>query len=201
VDARIEATRRQLKGAILVIAAQRDVNTITVAELARAAGIDRSTFYSHASSPLELLERVLSEDLDPLRVEIEQVLEQAPWSLAEVGARLTARLIDHVERYDAVYADRAGGSPSSALHTVLSGHMRVSLEVLFAHLGAMDDSSPLASAYMAAFIAHGIVGAVSVWLATPAPRDRAHLESVLDLVYSLWLLPASDQHQKEVNPR
>ncbi|PJJ62416.1 AcrR family transcriptional regulator [Compostimonas suwonensis] len=196
MDARIEATRRRLHEAILRLTARKDVSTISVAELAREAGIDRSTFYAHAASPVDVLRSALSEDLDPLRVEADELVDGTPDAFADAGRMLNARLIDHLERYEAVYADRASGRPSSALHTVLSDHVRTSLELVLGHLadlgtGRAQTGTELDRSYLAAFIAHGIVGAISVWLNTPAPRDPRQLEAVLDLVYSSWLLPGA----------
>ncbi|MFC4244756.1 TetR/AcrR family transcriptional regulator [Gryllotalpicola reticulitermitis] len=186
-----------------MLAARKDIGTVTVAELARAADIDRSTFYSHASSPTELLLDVLREDLDPLRVEADESLDGSPETVAQIGRGLNARLVDHVERYEAIYADRDGGRPSSALHTVLSGHVRTSLELVFRHLGAptAEGDAQVGTEYLAAFVAHGVVGAVSVWLSEPAPRDRTRLEAVLGIVYSAWIVPAATRRTATEPPQ
>lgn len=201
VDARIEATRARLRAALLNLATRKDVGAISVAELARAAGIDRSTFYSHARSPAVLLAEFLAEDLDPLRVAVEQTLDLAPQTLGIVGNAMNARLVDHVERYAAVYVDRGNGRINSALYAVLSNHTRASLEKVFTHLPAQPplrgpSTSPLPAdvddrRYLAAFLAHGIIGTVSTWLAEPEPRDRRRLERALEVVYSAWLVPAA----------
>ncbi|MBM9510654.1 TetR/AcrR family transcriptional regulator [Actinacidiphila acididurans] len=201
MDARIEATRQRLREAIFELAAEKDVSAISVAELSRAAGIDRSTFYGHADSPAGLLAVLLAEDLEPLRVAVEETLESAPGTLAAVGEQLNARLVDHVERHAAIYADRGdGGRINFALYSVLSGYTRTALESVFGHLaeaGAPVPPSADDRRYLAAFVAHGIVGAITTWLAEPEPRDRTRLERVLGLVYTNWLVPAASAIEGE----
>jgi AcrR family transcriptional regulator len=194
MDIRIEATQRELKKAILSLAAQKDVGAITVAELACAAGIDRSTFYAHASSPADLLLGVLLEDLDPIRLE---VLDHSPKAFAEAGRQLSRQLVEHIERYAAIYGERDSTRPNSALHTVLSTRFRESLELIFEHFkGARGTDSALEPRYLAAFIAHGIVGLVATWLNEPAPRNRAKLEAMFGVVYSTWVAPGRRPQQR-----
>ncbi|HEY0246924.1 MAG TPA: TetR/AcrR family transcriptional regulator [Gryllotalpicola sp.] len=192
-DARIEATRRRLREAVFALASVKDIGDVTVAELARAAAIDRSTFYAHADSPAELLTGFLREELDPLRVAVEQTLDSAPATLATVGEELNARLVDHVERNAALYADRGNGHPNAALHGALGAYTRTALEHVFEHLHAQGAPVPASAderRYLAAFVGYGIVGAIATWLSEPEPRDRARLERALGLVYSSWLVPA-----------
>ncbi len=67
VDARIVHTTAALREAILRLAADRPVSSITVADVTRAAGINRATFYSHAVSPGSLLADALTPELDRIR--------------------------------------------------------------------------------------------------------------------------------------
>ncbi len=199
MDVRIEATRRELRKAILSLAAQKDVSAITVAELASTAGVDRSTFYAHASSPTDLLLGVLLEDLEPIRL---GVLNRSPEAFAEAGRQLSKQLVAHIERYAAIYAERDGARPNSALHCVLSIRFRESLEMIFKHfkgargMHSAEAGSALKPGYLAAFIAHGIVGLVATWLAEPTPRDHAKLEAMFDVVYATWVAPGPRLQRK-----
>jgi AcrR family transcriptional regulator len=200
VDARIKATRARLRKVILELASEKDVSAITVAEIARAADIDRSTFYTHAGSPIELLEGILLDDLDPLRAEVEAVIDREPSSLAEVGPRLNARLVDHVERNAAIYLPHGDG-PSTALHIVLGQHTRRALRQVFEHLSETSSAAArFDTDYLAGFVGQGVVGVISVWLSEEAPRDRARLEAALALVYEIWLIPAANRQDHPAAP-
>src|SRR5579875_2167271 len=67
VDARQEKTLASLSGTVLQLAAAGPITDVTVSGLAAAAGVHRSTVYTYASSPTELLRRVLRAELDELR--------------------------------------------------------------------------------------------------------------------------------------
>ncbi|AYG04658.1 TetR/AcrR family transcriptional regulator [Gryllotalpicola protaetiae] len=194
VDARVEATRARLRTAVFELASAKDIADVSVAELARAADIDRSTFYSHASSPTELLSGFLGDELDPLREAVESTLDEVPDTLAAVGAQLNGRLIDHLERNTALYSQH-DGRPNTALHLTLGAYTSGALEQVLEHLHAQGASGPASvdeRRYLASFIGYGVVGAVATWLAEPEPRDRSRLERALGLVYSAWLVPAAE---------
>jgi hypothetical protein len=45
------------------------------------------------------------------------------------------------------------------------------------------------AALYAAFIAHGVAGAVEVWLQQPAPRDEHMLLAAAEAMYPAWYAP------------
>ena len=55
VDARARRTRRSLARALIVLAPQRGLDAVKVGELARTAGVGRSTFYAHYASKGDFL--------------------------------------------------------------------------------------------------------------------------------------------------
>ncbi len=57
-DLRVRHTKQLLKTALLKIIREKSINKITVTELCREAHINRNTFYSHYSSPVELLDEI-----------------------------------------------------------------------------------------------------------------------------------------------
>ncbi|MFT4305577.1 MAG: helix-turn-helix domain-containing protein, partial [Microbacterium sp.] len=61
MDPRRQRTRERLRGAVLELAAAKPIERVTVAELARAAGVMRDTVYRHTPGPVELLAEVLGE--------------------------------------------------------------------------------------------------------------------------------------------
>ena len=67
MDARIERTTESLRAAILRLASEQHVDSLSVSEVAAAANIHRATFYDHAKNPAQLLARVIREELAELR--------------------------------------------------------------------------------------------------------------------------------------
>src|SRR5690625_7649363 len=59
MDPRIARTHQALREALMALARERDVDEISVAEIAEVAGINRSTFYQHYRDKGVLLADVL----------------------------------------------------------------------------------------------------------------------------------------------
>jgi AcrR family transcriptional regulator len=198
VDARQRKTRAKLAEVILRLAAERSASELTVSEITVAAGINRSTFYQHASSPMELLEDILREQLDeirnrflPLRPASSGVIPVSPAAIRDV----TAAVIEHVGAHSALYTRALGAtSGASSLHPLLSRHFAESVTQLLSEHGVEipTGESPDAAqkAYVAEsaarFIADGTVGAIDVWLRTPEPRNVDSFLAVYRLIMPAW---------------
>jgi AcrR family transcriptional regulator len=192
MDARQIRSRNALKAAILELATERPVDSLTVSEVAERAKVHRSTFYEHAASPVELLESVLRDELDAVREKNLAATEDA--DAAAIVTATTEAVLSHVDRYDVIY-DRGLGanSGSGSLHSLLSEHFlessrqlqeRDAFSVPLRIDGMANDA---VREGVAAYVAGGAVGAMRVWLTLPKPRDsRSFLELFTALVPSWW---------------
>lgn len=61
IDRRSSRTRRKLSFALMDLAAARDVEALSVGELAREAGVGRSTFYAHYAGKDDFIFRSFAE--------------------------------------------------------------------------------------------------------------------------------------------
>lgn len=194
MDARQVKTAARLKEVILALAKDRPTNELTVSEVTAAAGINRSTFYQHATSPTDLLEKVLRLELDAIRAEY---LTSTPEKIDPEAISLTTRaVLVHVEEHAAIYQRGLGASSGSAsLHPLLSGHFAESMEFLFDRHGIeLPQVAPGAVATTdllrhsaARFIADGVVGVIDVWLRTPHPRSINDFSAVYTTLVPAWL--------------
>jgi AcrR family transcriptional regulator len=185
VDARARRSFDRLSAAVLDLAAAKPPEAMSVAEIARAAGVHRSTFYEHSDSPSTLLRAVLRGELDEARERHLGGEHPRDWAVA-VGAT-TRDVLRHLEAHRAVYL-RSFDSPADAsLRSLLGEHFRASI-VLLAEHGAFR--SPVADVELVArYVADGTVGAVSVWLSGAGPRDpEAFLRDFARLVPPWWPL-------------
>src|SRR5882757_5725196 len=83
-DPRSLRSQAALSRAILTLAAQQPVTEVTITALCQEAAVTRRTFYNHAGSPVELLEQVLTAELDQIgaRMRAETALPDVDLSLA-----------------------------------------------------------------------------------------------------------------------
>lgn len=188
VDPRAARSRARLAAAVLELASHRPIGEVTVAELASAADVNRSTFYQHASSPAALLRSVLTDELDAIR---DEYLVDAG-SDAAIGTALrevTTAVLAHVEEHAAIYLRGLGPESSEAsLHRMLIDQFAGSAQLLIErhrievpHTHGKPIAKQLAMRYLAA----GTVGAVEAWLTGPEPRSP---QSFLD-DYAMMLPP------------
>lgn len=179
-----------LREAVFAVARTAPIETATVAQVAREAGISRATFYNHADSPRQLLVRHLTLELDVVRSGFLDGAERMP--LRDAWAESEDHLLEHVQRHDVIYRiDLLADEPGSGrvLGRMLADHIEGSLEE-FARLDdtAEGESGTLPRRMAAAFVAHGSVGAIARWLESPAPRDPAVARTALMSSIPEWWL-------------
>ena len=190
MDARQRKTRAALTTAVLELATDRSISDVTAAQIATRAGVHRSTFYEHASSPIDLLEVALREQLDTVRERFLVDLEPADASRAL--SETTDAVLRHVEQHESIYRRGLGeGSGGGSLHSMLSSHFEQSSRLLLAQRslripGVAGVSSETVRDTVARYVADGTVGAIEVWLRSPAPRDRAAFLRLFSMLTPEW---------------
>lgn len=60
-DRRFERTKRAIRGAFEQLVAEKEVNAITISEIAKTADINRKTFYSHYAGIYQLIQEIEDE--------------------------------------------------------------------------------------------------------------------------------------------
>ncbi|WP_374009965.1 TetR/AcrR family transcriptional regulator [Leifsonia sp. LS-T14] len=187
MDARQQKTLARLSAVVLDLATQGPVTEVSVSALAAAAGVHRSTVYEYATSPADLLERVLRSELDELRAEYLVGVE--PSDAADAVTGVTRAVLRHVDAHDVIYRRGLGAeSGAASLHAMLSEHFQSSVELLLEQhslvVPASDDTDRRA---IARWLADGTIGAIDVWLSRPRPRDvDAFLALVGRLTPAWW---------------
>ncbi|MCQ4214747.1 TetR/AcrR family transcriptional regulator, partial [Streptomyces longispororuber] len=142
VDVRVQRTRARLREAVLRLATEQPVEDISVADLVRAARVNRTTFYKHADSPAAVLAQVLYEDLDQVRSKwIDDTLTSG-LPAHEVWERASTALIGHLGRHDALYTVGLVGRRSPVLHRLLVDHFIASVRTLLERQPEMLPAAP-----------------------------------------------------------
>jgi len=190
VDARILHTTAALREAILRLAADRPVSEITVADVTRAAGINRATFYSHAVSPGSLLADVLTPELDRIREDDADARRTAADrgagadELAAITRRGINAVVEHVVTHRDIYSKALPDPNDASLHRLLVEHFTVSSAQHIRSLTG-EHRPELLDDVAAGFVAQGFVGAIEAWLAG-ARRSRKALVDTIVLSFPSW---------------
>lgn len=175
--------KRRLYAAVLALAAEGPIEQFTATDIARAAGVHRSTFAEYATSGADLLRAALREQLDDIRA---RFLTGPGASAPEAATATTRGVLAHVEEHHAIYhrglVDVGGGD----LHGMLAEHFRDSvreLEIAGAvhpPFDAPGASRQFLEESTARFIASGSIGILEAWLREPAPRNPDHFVAAFD---------------------
>jgi len=190
-DVRRERTRSRLKKVVLQLARQGDISSTPISEVSRRAGIYRTTFYSHAETPMEFLIKILREDLDEIRSKTISEGRGKGTVSHELAHMRLSDLVDHVIEHEDIYGWPDCASSTFALRTVLASHIEESFRgVLSDGLVMTPSKRSEDTAMYSGYFAHGITGAIAAWLRLPKPRDRASLMDAIEAMYPPWFAPA-----------
>lgn len=191
-DARFVRVEQKLHSTAIALAALTPVEKLSVADVAKKAGVNRTTFYNHADSPAQLLQAALRNELDAMRAAFLETSESEIVNFRAVWTAAAHETATHVERFDPIYAHdfaTANGGPISAL---LSQHIAESMRLLFDRrpdlLPPHDDldSAFLRTAYSASLGA-GLTAVLREWRRMGGMNVDDYVAAVLDTL-PLWML-------------
>lgn len=167
-DPRALRTRQKLVDAFHAAIVESDPAEMSVASLTRAAGVNRTSFYSHFASPEDLAIHALSELFDV--VGDADIVRRAGHSVpAEEASRRALRdIAGFVYERRASYARVLG--PGSAPR-LLQAVSEAFTERTVASLERIDTRPPEADVRVTArFLAGGVLGVIGAWLSDEQSR-------------------------------
>jgi AcrR family transcriptional regulator len=166
-DPRAVRTRQKLIGAFHAAVAESDPAAMSVAALARAAGVNRTSFYSHFASPDDLAIHALSELFDV--VKDADILMRAGRAVPgeEASRRALRDIVGFVCERRGTYARVLGPGSAPRLQRAIT---EAFTERAVASLERVDTRPPGADvAVTARFLAGGVLGVLGAWLCEDPP--------------------------------
>jgi AcrR family transcriptional regulator len=185
VDSRILQTQSVLAKAILDLAGERPVSEISVAEVARRAGINRATFYNHFLSPGALLASVITRELDRVRDADLVLRERAEEPSSEITRRAVDAVVALVQRHRRLFELTLLDPEDASLHRALSSHFEVSCrQHLQRHAVAAEEAIDID--IIARYVAEGIVGGIEGWLGKPEVTASRLTDAIVSAMPRWW---------------
>jgi AcrR family transcriptional regulator len=170
-DPRVSRTREHIVEAFTELCGERGMQAVSIAEIARRAGVNRATFYRHFEGKTDLLERGIETLLGGMFEEIE--------AIAPVGSAPEDRVLRRMARFFEVARDR-----SKLFRLLISG-------------AAGHVLLDKAEAFVDGFLRERRLGiAAEGALALPLPLASRVLTSVLFGFTSWWM-----DHPRSCSPR
>jgi AcrR family transcriptional regulator len=184
-DPRALRTRQKLVDAFHAAVAGSDPSAMSVAALTRAAGINRTSFYSHFSSPEDLAIHALSELFDVV-VNADIAMRTEHSVPAEEASRRALHDIvgfvwERQDSYARVLGPGAAPAVARAVEKAFTERTVVSLERVARPAGADVRVT-------ARFLAGGVLGVIGAWLSAEfEPRSPDELVEALIQCLPGWL--------------
>jgi AcrR family transcriptional regulator len=182
VDPRIARTRQSLQEALFELARERELDDISVADIAERAGVNRSSFYQHYADK----DTLLADAIDAA-VETAEAGLPIPIVLTPDPPDILVRYLRHVDENAAVYrrifAARGSG--------VAVDRLRARIEVVAATgIEGADLPNTIPRDVLAAGLAGSVIAVIQVWIARE-PRPPATTAAYW--VWQVLLGPALSQ--------
>jgi len=181
VDPRSVRTQRSLQQAALELAIERDLDEITIGDIAERAGVNRSSFYQHYSDK----ETLLADALDAMVEEAGASLE-GPIEPTEAPPEALVGYLQHVDDHAALYRWALGSHGSAVVAARLQRRVE---ELVRHHLERAGADSPfegIPDDVVAAGVAGSALGAVRVWLER---EPRADVPTAAGWIWRMLLRP------------
>lgn len=157
VDPRVARTRRQLRAAVVDLANERDLDLITVSDIASRAEVNRATVYLHCRDRDSLLVEALESWLG-------EIADMAARSCPARGMETPAELVDMFREFERnatlftrVLGPNGSGKLTHRMHAVIREHVH-------ARLPRHEEPGGVPHELRAAFLSGALLGVVSQWL-------------------------------------
>ena len=184
-DPRIVRTTLACQDAIVILASERPISQVTIADLADRAGVTRATFYNHFASPLDLLVQVLLADLELALSLEEDRRTEGGRSAAELLRLSIADVADHIERFEAVYRHAAHDPADQGVYEALVRHFN-DYAVAFIGRCTHPDLPDANHDVISQFLANGFAGAIKAWLSHSSAGKSDLIEAAVACAPVWW---------------
>src|ERR1700729_2080914 len=164
-DPRALRTRSKLVGAFHVPIAHSDPSAMSVSSLAQAAGVNRTSFYSHFSSPEDLAIHALSELFDVVGNADIVMRGEHSVPATEASRRALRDIVHFVWERRASYARVLGPGAAPQLLRAVTDAFTERTVVALEHMDARPAGAD--PQVTARFLAGGVLGVIGAWLADP----------------------------------
>jgi AcrR family transcriptional regulator len=185
-DPRAVRTRTKLIGAFHAAIAGSDPAAMSVSALTQAAGVNRTSFYSHFSSPEDLAIHALSELFDVIGNADIAMRGEHSVPAAEASRRALRDIVSFVSQRRESYARVLGpGAAPRLLREVTEAFAERTVVSLERMDSRPADADPRVTAR---FLAGGVLGVIGAWLADPgSPWSPDDLVEALIQCLPGWL--------------
>lgn len=183
-DPRWVRSREALTEAVLQLAEEQPISTVSVGTLTKRAGVNRATLYNHAKSPQALLEAFLLEELNDIFDVFHVRLLDSKGFLSPVQDFGIRSIAQHVQTRQCIYRRSLEHDHSELLHSVLTEYLIEKSKILMDERQYRFSGKAPANDFERDFAVHvacsGLVGGIITWLQA---SDNPSLDDFMNAYY------------------
>jgi AcrR family transcriptional regulator len=173
---RVRLTKSMLEQALIGLLETKPLTDIEVAELCRAAGINRTTFYSHYGNPTDLFDEVCGRKYAEIGSLLAQASGGLPLPLARRVEIICTYLRDHERLFRAIFSSSAEiPAWAEAFFDIPDGTSATGEELL---AGYDEQTRRLLHTYLT----HGTYSLVRQWLLEDSSKTPHELGELAQLI-------------------
>lgn len=175
-DRRVLKTKRAIHKAMTQLLAEKDINDISVKEIADLADINRKTFYNYYTGVYQLVDEIENEIVDYFAELIKTIdFEQALADPSIVFYKLYNTFSNHVEFIDALFSSN---SNASLVSKVLNKLIEMTSDAAVEHF----QSDPEKTEVITRFIFAGEIAAYQAWFRSDRKMPVKELSRTIEIL-------------------
>ncbi|WP_332686785.1 TetR/AcrR family transcriptional regulator [Devosia sp.] len=177
IDRRSLRTRMALQDALMRLTVARGYDDLSVAEIADAANVGRSTFYAHFTDKDDLLRSSLSALRDILAQEQAATRQDGPDGLFGFTRFLTRHMAEQQVLIRAMMRGRSGAILMDYIHHAIADILRAELAP-----GTRPSNSAFDTEFSVQFLVGGYLSVLTWWLERGAAEPPERIEKAFRAV-------------------
>ncbi|ROO86590.1 TetR family transcriptional regulator [Actinocorallia herbida] len=177
---RAQRTRARLQDALLDLVAEHDLDQISVSDVTKRAGVNRSTFYEHFTDTHDLAAHACTALFDGIIAAAPVVGPGSPPEVLGIGGDALADLFARIGERADLYRALLGPTGSARVIDHLRRRLTIAIHVNFTHPTAAshaDDPADIPDDPTAALLAGTLLSAATDWLHRAHPETPAELSA------------------------
>ena len=169
---RIAITKRLLKESLMKILQTKDLDTISVAELCRDAGINRATFYRHYQIPKDILMEIQRDFYLRLRQEVK--IPESVENLRNVIETLCSCMNENLELVRILIKNNSDANFTNFINDIF-----LELVTEYRHIGITDKLNQEDIRFLALYSAGGSYFVLRSWAMGSSQKSPAEIAGYL----------------------
>lgn len=173
-DRRVRRTQNALKTNLLMLMKEQPIQKISVSRLCEKSDINRSTFYTYYSSPMDLLHSIEEDILYTLKEDIEQLHKEI--SVSQLMDSITSYISSNRELIRLIFSDN--GDPDFLNQLTL--HLQEQTVTDWHRRYPSCTKEELTALHI--FISRGCIGIIEQWIRSDFRQTADQISRTLEIL-------------------